>query len=423
MLFNDDSWYLIVKFFGFMSVLLLFVIYHFSKILVKDAFIPSKRRLVSHSRFGFVMFDYHVAADIAIQKANGLLVDNKVLEEPRSPPSIRKSQFIRRSFEINRSRGHVSFAGQRSFVDILQGVKTNTSTKVTEEGNCWLYGSVIICFNTEYSILNVSETLKEKGLEHILVRKGGGRDGILTFNSQDELKSNIGNLKDWFKDLSQFVVEWKIRVATSTMEAITKPLTMECKGKAHTIFVREDHLPNLSSMKHNGMYESSLLETCCSVKEANFPAIEGRKMGEDDEVAEASAMFGAEIACTHEKTQGKHPTDTVVEETPYDGGDIKGGRACIEKPLMDLMDNAGGGPGINLEVDLAHFAKQHVITRSPFRPIQPNVVSPEGTGIVPISHTELHYSGPLSNIGPYRKSNLSHPQTIQDSIFASTTNQ
>ncbi|THG11064.1 hypothetical protein TEA_023395 [Camellia sinensis var. sinensis] len=130
-------------------------------------------------------------------------------EEPRSPPSIRKSQFIRRSFEINRSRGHVSFAGQRSFVDVLQGVKTNTSIKFTEEGNCWLYGSVIICFNTEYSILNVSETLKEKGLEHILVRKGGGRDGILTFNSQDELKSNIGNLKDWFKDLSQFVVEWK----------------------------------------------------------------------------------------------------------------------------------------------------------------------------------------------------------------------
>ncbi|KAL7205338.1 hypothetical protein ACSBR2_018313 [Camellia fascicularis] len=114
-----------------------------------DVFIPSKRRLVSHSRFGFVRFDYHVAVDIAIQKGNGLLVDDKVLEvknatlhrrnreehNRRNPPSIRKSQFIRRSFEVNRSRGHVSSAGQRSFVDVLQGVKTNTSIKVTEEGN------------------------------------------------------------------------------------------------------------------------------------------------------------------------------------------------------------------------------------------------------------------------------------------------
>ncbi|KAL7235297.1 hypothetical protein ACSBR1_018740 [Camellia fascicularis] len=336
-----------------------------------DVFIPSKRRLVSHFRFGFVRFDCHVAADIAIQKGNGLLVDDKVLEvktatlnrrnreehNRRNPPSIRKSQFIRRSFEVNRSRGHVSSAGQRSFANVLQGVKTNTSIKVTEEGNGWLYESAIIHFNTEYSILSVSEALKEKGLEHILVRKGGGRDVILTFNYQDELKSNISNLQDWFKDLSQFVVEWKsgfhlvqercvwlkcfgiplhvwnrntlnnigslwgsvlsiegdicqpksfsharIRVATSTMESITKPLTLECKGKAYTFFVCEDHLPDLSSMKHNDMYEFSLLETCCSVKEANFPAVEGREMGEDDEVAEASAMFGAEIACTHEET-------------------------------------------------------------------------------------------------------------------------
>ncbi|KAL7239706.1 hypothetical protein ACSBR2_005566 [Camellia fascicularis] len=172
----------------------------FSKFgIVKDAFIPSKRRLVSNSRFGFVRFDCYVAADIAIQKANGLLVDDKVLE-------VKTATLDRRSREERNRRGHKT---SRSFADVLQGVKTNTSIQVSEEGNDWLYGSAIIRFNTEYSILSVRETLKEKGLEHILVRKGGGWDVILTFNSQDELKLNIGNLKDWFKELSQFVVEWK----------------------------------------------------------------------------------------------------------------------------------------------------------------------------------------------------------------------
>ncbi|KAL7213565.1 hypothetical protein ACSBR2_016149 [Camellia fascicularis] len=48
--------------------------------IVKDVFIPFKRRVVTKSRFGFVRFDCSVAADIAIQKANGQLVDDRVLE-------------------------------------------------------------------------------------------------------------------------------------------------------------------------------------------------------------------------------------------------------------------------------------------------------------------------------------------------------
>ncbi|KAL7198244.1 hypothetical protein ACSBR2_020700 [Camellia fascicularis] len=48
--------------------------------IVQDVFIPSKRRKKINSRFGFVRFDYHVALDITIQKANGLLVNDRVLE-------------------------------------------------------------------------------------------------------------------------------------------------------------------------------------------------------------------------------------------------------------------------------------------------------------------------------------------------------
>lgn len=47
--------------------------------VVKDVFIPFKRRKATNSRFGFVRFNCHVASGVAIQKANGLLVDDKVL--------------------------------------------------------------------------------------------------------------------------------------------------------------------------------------------------------------------------------------------------------------------------------------------------------------------------------------------------------
>ncbi|XP_028093770.1 serine/arginine-rich splicing factor 2-like [Camellia sinensis] len=47
--------------------------------LVKDVFIPGKRRKASKSRFGFVRYDCEVTARVAIQKADGLWCDNKAL--------------------------------------------------------------------------------------------------------------------------------------------------------------------------------------------------------------------------------------------------------------------------------------------------------------------------------------------------------
>ncbi|KAL7264029.1 hypothetical protein ACSBR1_002062 [Camellia fascicularis] len=47
--------------------------------VVNDVFIPHKRRRITASRFGFVRFSCQVAANVAVQKANGLWVDDKVL--------------------------------------------------------------------------------------------------------------------------------------------------------------------------------------------------------------------------------------------------------------------------------------------------------------------------------------------------------
>ncbi|KAL7248610.1 hypothetical protein ACSBR2_003365 [Camellia fascicularis] len=155
--------------------------------IVKDVFIPFKRRKVSNSRFGFVRFDCSVAADVAIQKANGLLVEDKILEVKNAtydrrnreehswskPQFIRKPQFINRAIDTNRSRGQVLPGGHRSFTDILKGVpppplevgKAITTIKVNEEGHGWLYDSAIIRFKAEYSTHSIIKALKEKGLE------------------------------------------------------------------------------------------------------------------------------------------------------------------------------------------------------------------------------------------------------------------
>ncbi|KAL7230391.1 hypothetical protein ACSBR2_008807 [Camellia fascicularis] len=47
--------------------------------VVKDVFIPSKRRKATRSRFGFVRYDCPVAAKVAIQKANGVWCGNRSL--------------------------------------------------------------------------------------------------------------------------------------------------------------------------------------------------------------------------------------------------------------------------------------------------------------------------------------------------------
>ncbi|KAL7161595.1 hypothetical protein ACSBR2_042126 [Camellia fascicularis] len=69
--------------------------------IVKDVFILAKRRIVTNSIFGFVRFDCHVVADIAIQKGNGLLVDDMVLD-------VKKATYVKNiRDEQSRSRPQI----------------------------------------------------------------------------------------------------------------------------------------------------------------------------------------------------------------------------------------------------------------------------------------------------------------------------
>ncbi|KAL7230649.1 hypothetical protein ACSBR2_009012 [Camellia fascicularis] len=47
--------------------------------VVKDVFVPQKRRKSTNTRFGFVRYDCSITATVAEQKENGLWVDDKSL--------------------------------------------------------------------------------------------------------------------------------------------------------------------------------------------------------------------------------------------------------------------------------------------------------------------------------------------------------
>lgn len=47
--------------------------------VVKDVYIPLKRRKVRNTRFAFARYDCEVAAEVAVQKANGIWMEDKQL--------------------------------------------------------------------------------------------------------------------------------------------------------------------------------------------------------------------------------------------------------------------------------------------------------------------------------------------------------
>ncbi|CAL5353797.1 unnamed protein product [Camellia sinensis] len=360
--------------------------------VVKDVYIPSKRRKVTNSRFGFVRFDCHVASDMVVQKTNGLLVDDKVLAVKyaaydRSVPSMRRPQANSEALNPNRGKGIVSHIGHKSFAEALQGdstmvdVKASMTVKANEDGHGWLYDSIIIRLNLDFSINSIRSALKDIGLDQVVARQGGSRDVILTFKSQEELQSNIQKIKDWFKDWSQFVLEWRpgiqivqercvwlkchgiplnlwnrsninnigalwgtvlqlegdlsqpksfaysrVQVVTTCMELINKTVHLVCKGKLYPVYVCEDLCVN--PVECNGVRKIGLDDCNSSSKVEENEFTNGECKRQDDVdiavnqfgLSDAALPFSIEVAQRKElcHCNCREAVDTVVEESRSD---------------------------------------------------------------------------------------------------------
>ncbi|KAL7265506.1 hypothetical protein ACSBR1_003309 [Camellia fascicularis] len=127
--------------------------------VVKDVFIPNKRRRISSTRFGFVR-------------------------------GIRKT-----------------------FAEVLTGKRevgqSRLVVKTREVGNAWLYESVIIRLHHHVTKADFKHESRSRGVSKGRIRDGGGRDIVITFSSTEEKAEGVGLMQGWIDEWGEFVLDWK----------------------------------------------------------------------------------------------------------------------------------------------------------------------------------------------------------------------
>ncbi|KAL7169865.1 hypothetical protein ACSBR2_034830 [Camellia fascicularis] len=145
---------------------------------------------MARSHFGFVRYNCSVAADMAVQKAHGLWCDDRALKvkmaklgkefilKPRSiqVPQIRKV--------INNHMVNVGYQRTRSLA------------KTFEEGNGWLYKTVVAKLKPSSSVVDFKKDIVRRGFGDVKVRMGGGRDLVLFFKSVEDMKDIVQKMQD-----------------------------------------------------------------------------------------------------------------------------------------------------------------------------------------------------------------------------------
>ncbi|KAL7263129.1 hypothetical protein ACSBR1_001331 [Camellia fascicularis] len=152
--------------------------------VVKDVYIPQKRRKVRNTRFACVRYDCEVATKIAVQKANGIWVEDTQLEVKhadygKETLKIKDHNHPNPKGSLNIGRGQRGgwqpAIGTRSYAEVTK----NTSImgggaliiKADEIGNGWLYDSVVVRLKSKYANINPIAEFQERGMENILVRE------------------------------------------------------------------------------------------------------------------------------------------------------------------------------------------------------------------------------------------------------------
>ncbi|KAL7242294.1 hypothetical protein ACSBR1_014791 [Camellia fascicularis] len=115
--------------------------------IVRDVFIPQKRRKATNTRFGFVRFDCSMVANVAVQKANRLWVEDRELKVNMAEYGRIEDRSVKRNQsggsiggnEDNRRFDRAHYGLQRSFADVVKaGInalmgKAVSTIKVNEE--------------------------------------------------------------------------------------------------------------------------------------------------------------------------------------------------------------------------------------------------------------------------------------------------
>ncbi|KAL7184468.1 hypothetical protein ACSBR2_026596 [Camellia fascicularis] len=129
--------------------------------------------IVRNTRYAFVRYDCEVAAEVAVQKANGIWVDDKKLV-------VKHADYDKKGMEVKtryppqtmgfphggRGEGSVwkPVAGVRTYAEVIKnsyGMESGSVSAQAEEArNGWLYESVVVRLKVEYANVNIKYELQ-----------------------------------------------------------------------------------------------------------------------------------------------------------------------------------------------------------------------------------------------------------------------
>ncbi|KAI8569461.1 hypothetical protein RHMOL_Rhmol02G0281300 [Rhododendron molle] len=189
--------------------------------VVKDAFIPWKRSKRTGNRFGFVRFDCHISASMAVSRLNGLWVEDKKLfvkeacfgriaklKEPRTHERREHQQTDHGKNKKVVPSGQVwnSMAHGRSFAHVVNGESSkqpspNVSLQINPTGNGWLFRSAVAVMRRVVPLLTLRASCELEMDKSAQFRALGGRSVLVTFQSQEARDVFIKDpwMERWFE--------------------------------------------------------------------------------------------------------------------------------------------------------------------------------------------------------------------------------
>lgn len=220
--------------------------------VVRDAFIPNKRSKCTGNHFGFVRYDCHVAAGMAISKMNGIWVDNRRLfvkeacfglnEEktrvklPRFHTGSERKQISNRGPEVVQRPGKQAegerASGEpvgRSYKEILNGESSKLRSnhpralQIKPSGNGWLFRSAVAVMKRALSMMTLQVSYSMESNKMAQFRSMGGRSVLITFQSQEDRNSFIEG--QWWQLWFETVNPWRGEAAS-----FERFVWLSCKG-------------------------------------------------------------------------------------------------------------------------------------------------------------------------------------------------
>ncbi|KAL7230692.1 hypothetical protein ACSBR2_009050 [Camellia fascicularis] len=169
--------------------------------LVKDVFIPGKRRKASRSRFGFVRYDCEVAAQ-------ALRVKRAEFQKPQrvgqlEPGGLNRGDEGRVESQWFHSKQWKCNGVQKSYAEALLSGDDRANEKVVikayEEGNGWGYESLVVRLSSFLAFKDFREELCKRGMRDVVTREGIGKLILLTFPTAQHMQEGKRQLQGWGK--------------------------------------------------------------------------------------------------------------------------------------------------------------------------------------------------------------------------------